>query len=75
MFMAIVERAFGGRRARKLRAVFPERGLKGEKAAVTPVMYLVIILVEVVLEVDSRTRSSMLSELTRLGDRQAPNRR
>lgn len=44
--MAIVERALGGRRARKLRAVFPERALKGEKVVVTEVMYLLIIAVE-----------------------------
>ena len=42
--MAIVERAFGGSKARKLRAVLPERALKGEKTALTEVMYLVSIL-------------------------------
>lgn len=36
--MLIVFRALGGRRARKLRAVLPERGLKGEKAVVTEVI-------------------------------------
>lgn len=44
MLMAIVDRAFGGSRARKLRTVFPERGLKGEKVVVTAVRYLDIIL-------------------------------
>lgn len=42
--MAIVDRALGGSCARKLRAVLPERGLKGEKAVVTAVRYFVIIL-------------------------------
>lgn len=49
MLMAMVERALGGRRARKLRAVLPERGLKGEKEVVTPVMYLLIISARVLL--------------------------
>lgn len=44
MLMAMVERALGGRRARKLRAVLPERALKGEKEVVTEVMYLLIIV-------------------------------
>ena len=44
MSMAMVERALGGRRARKLRAVFPERPLKGEKVARTEVIYLVSML-------------------------------
>jgi len=39
--MAIVERALGGSRARKLRAVLPDLGLKGEKAVATEVRYLV----------------------------------
>lgn len=42
--MLIVERAFGGRRARKFRAVLPERALKGEKVAVTEVRYFVSIV-------------------------------
>lgn len=42
--MLIVERAFGGRDARKMRAVLPERELKGEKVAVTEVMYFVSML-------------------------------
>ena len=42
--MPIVERALGGRRARKLRAVLPERPLNGEKVALTEVMYFVSIL-------------------------------
>jgi hypothetical protein len=33
--------ALGGSRARKFRAVFPEVALKGEKAVVTEVRYLV----------------------------------
>jgi hypothetical protein len=44
IWMAMVERALGGSRARKLRAILPVRGLKGEKLVVTEVMYLVIIL-------------------------------
>lgn len=39
--MDMVERALGGSRARKLRAVLPLRGLKGEKVVVMPVRYLV----------------------------------
>ncbi len=39
--MAMVDRALGGSKARKLRTVLPERALKGEKAVVTPVRYLV----------------------------------
>ena len=35
--------AVGGSRARKLRAVLPDLGLKGEKAVVTEVRYLVSI--------------------------------
>jgi hypothetical protein len=42
--MAMVERALGGSMARKLRAVLPDLGLKGEKAVVTEVRYLVSIL-------------------------------
>lgn len=42
--MLIVLRALGGRRARKLRAVLPERGLKAEKTVFTDVMYLVSML-------------------------------
>ena len=41
--IAIVDLALGGRSARKLRAVLPERALNGEKEAVTEVMYLVSI--------------------------------
>ena len=44
--IAIVERAFGGSKAKKLRAVLPERALNGENDAVTPVMYLVSILAD-----------------------------
>jgi hypothetical protein len=40
----IVLRAFGGKRARKLRAVLPDLGLKGEKAVETEVRKRVIIL-------------------------------
>jgi hypothetical protein len=40
----MVWRAFGGRRARKLRAVLPDLGLKGEKAVETEVKKRVIIL-------------------------------
>ena len=40
----MVERALGGRRARKLRAVLPDLGLKGEKAVETEVKKRVIIL-------------------------------
>lgn len=40
----MVERAFGGSSARKLRAVLPEGFLKGEKVVVTLVMYLVSML-------------------------------
>lgn len=36
--------AVGGSRARKLRAVLPDLGLKGEKAVVTEVRYLVSML-------------------------------
>jgi hypothetical protein len=36
--------AVGGSSARKLRAVLPDLGLKGEKAVVTEVRYLVSIL-------------------------------
>jgi len=43
--MVISRRAFGGSRARKLRAVLPDFGLKGEKAVVTEVMNFVIIFV------------------------------
>jgi hypothetical protein len=42
--MAMVERALGGSMARKLRAVLPDLGLKGENAVVTEVRYLVSIL-------------------------------
>jgi len=42
--MAMVLRALGGSMARKLRAVLPDLGLKGEKAVVTEVRYLVSIL-------------------------------
>lgn len=42
--MAMVERALGGSRARKLRAVLPVRALKGEKVVRTAVRYFVIIL-------------------------------
>lgn len=44
MLMAIVDRAFGGSRAKKFRTVLPDLGLKGENVVVTPVMYLLIIL-------------------------------
>ena len=44
ILIAIVDRAFGGRLARKLRAVLPERGLKAEKVVVTEVRNFVIIL-------------------------------
>lgn len=40
----MVVRALGGSRARKLRAVLPDFGLKGEKAVATEVRYLVSIL-------------------------------
>ena len=50
----MVERALGGSRARKLRAVFPERALKGENVARTVVMYLVSILLLGVRSKDSR---------------------
>ena len=43
MSMAIVDRALGGSKARKLRAVLPERALNGEKVARTDVIYLVSI--------------------------------
>lgn len=43
MSIAMVERAVGGSRARKLRAVLPARALKGEKVACTAVMYFVSI--------------------------------
>jgi hypothetical protein len=42
--MAMVVRALGGSIARKLRAVLPDLGLKGEKAVVTEVRYLVSIV-------------------------------
>lgn len=42
--MAIVERALGGSRARKLRTVFPVRALKGEKVVLTAVRYFVSIV-------------------------------
>lgn len=42
--IAMVERALGGSMARKLRAVLPDLGLKGEKAVVTEVRYLVSIV-------------------------------
>jgi hypothetical protein len=42
--IAMVVRALGGSMARKLRAVLPDLGLKGEKAVVTEVRYLVSIL-------------------------------
>lgn len=42
IFMPLL-RAFGGRRARKLRAVLPERGLNGEKVVLTVVRNRVII--------------------------------
>ena len=48
--MAIVERAFGGSKARKLRAVLPERPLKGEKVARTEVMYFVSIFYGVTMK-------------------------
>ncbi|KAI7165101.1 hypothetical protein KC349_g198 [Hortaea werneckii] len=38
--MRMVVRALGGSEARKFRMVLPERGLKGEKEVVIPVMYL-----------------------------------
>jgi len=40
----MVVRALGGSMARKLRAVLPDLGLKGEKAVVTEVRYLVSIV-------------------------------
>lgn len=46
--MVMVERALGGSRARKLRAVLPDLGLKGEKAVATEVMYLASIFAECV---------------------------
>ena len=52
--MAIVERALGGSRARKLRAVLPERALKGEKFVVMEVRYFVIMLTVVKMEEDKR---------------------
>jgi hypothetical protein len=42
--IAMVERAFEGSKARKLRTVLPDRGLKGEKLVFTAVMYLVSIV-------------------------------
>lgn len=39
--MVIRVRAFGGSSARKVRAVLPDRALKGEKLVATEVMYLV----------------------------------
>ena len=42
--MDMVVRALGGSMARKLRAVLPDLGLKGEKAVVTEVRYLVSIV-------------------------------
>lgn len=42
--MAMVVRALGGSIARKLRAVLPDFGLKGEKAVVTEVRNRVIIV-------------------------------
>ena len=44
MSMAIRERALGGRRARKFRAVLPDRPLKGEKLARTDVTYFASML-------------------------------
>ena len=41
--MAIMDRALGGSKARKLRAVLPERALNGEKVALTEVIYFVSI--------------------------------
>lgn len=42
--IAMVVRAFGGNIARKLRAVFPDLGLKGEKAVETEVRNRVIMV-------------------------------
>lgn len=42
--MAILDRALGGSRARKLRTVLPVRALKGENTVETEVIYLVIML-------------------------------
>lgn len=42
--MVMVDRALDGSIARKFRAVLPDLGLKGEKAVVTEVMYLVIMV-------------------------------
>lgn len=42
--IAIVERALGGSKARKLRTVLPDRALKGQNDAVTFVKYFVSIL-------------------------------
>lgn len=42
--MAIWERALGGSRERNVRAVLPERALKGENVVRTEVMYFVSIL-------------------------------
>lgn len=39
----MVERALGGSKARKFRAVLPDFALKGEKVVLTAVRYLVII--------------------------------
>lgn len=44
--MAMVVRALGGSIARKLRAVLPDLGLKGEKAVVTEVRNLVSMMDE-----------------------------
>lgn len=46
--MAMVVRALGGSIARKLRAVLPDLGLKGEKAVVTEVRNLVSMVGECV---------------------------
>lgn len=42
--MAMLDRAFGGSIARKLRAVLPDLGLKAEKEVVTEVRNRVIIV-------------------------------
>ncbi len=60
--MVIVDRALGGSRARKLRAVLPDRLLKGENLALTEVMNLVSIAAMA----PARIRADMSMECSRL---------
>ena len=49
--MFMVDRALGGSNARKFRAVFPERALKGEKVVLMDLRYFVNIVCCVYVEV------------------------